>query len=396
MKNLGRIFLIFMISTYFSFAGDGIKIEKVKKKESDIEFKIFSDKKEAFIGEPITVTLRLKIKKSLEIVDYRFSPPVFNDFWVKRVDEDSSGKYLLDTPKYLVKELKYVVFPQKNGVLKIGHAIIKIATPDTTQDLFGVVVTVPKWRSVKSNLVNIVVKPLPKDVNLVGNFDIKTYVDKKEAKINEPINFTIEIFGEGNIENFDKIELNIPGATVFSDIPKKMEKFKNKKLEVKFIQKFSIVSDKDFIIPSVEVEYFDLDSKTVKVLKSKKIKIDIINGLKNEKKYNNNKIVKQTKSEFDTKYFLLGFIAGILLTAMIFFAYIIFKKRSIKIRFSSSEKELLNRVLPYISQNYELELFAKELYENIYEGKKHKIDKKRLNKLLNVIEKKREEKGDKL
>ena len=389
VKNLGRIFFILMISIYFTVAGDEIKIEKVKKKESDIEFKIFSNKKEAFIGEPIIVTLRLKIKKSLEIVDYRFSPPVFNDFWVKRVDEESSGKYLLDTPKYLVKELKYVVFPQKSGVLKIEPAIIKIATPDTTQDLFGVVVTVPKWREVKSNVIDVVVKPLPKDLSLIGDFKIKAYVDKNEIEKNEPVNLTVEITGSGNMENFEGIDLNITEATVFKDHPKKIERFKQDEIKVKFIQKFSIVSDKSFTIPPIKIEYFDPKKSKIFEISTNAIKIKKKDSRKNneEEAYTTTKNKSLNKNQdFDFYIFLLGFVSGVIITFFIFFILRKHNKKSYRfLRFKTQKKELLNRLLPHIDKSKRVEDIAQALYEDIYFGKKFHIDKKEINNVLKEI-----------
>jgi len=371
-----------------------VKIEIVKKnnKNKDIEFEIKTDKKSAFVGEPIVVTLRLKIRKNLNIVDYRFLPPKFENFWVKRFDDKNTRNYLFDTPNYLVKELKYVVFPQKSGSLTIDPAIIKIATPDTNKDLFGVIISVPKWRTVASNEVKIDVKPLPENVDLIGNFSIKAYVDKRQIKPNEPVNLSVEIDGYGNIENLETIKLNIDGATVYSDKPKKIVDFVDKKLRVKFLQKFSIISDNNFTIPSIDIKYFDLKDKEVKELKTKPIKIEVLNSENVIKKEE----VQILKSEKETQapntkdnllYLFVGIFIGIVLSIVIFFITVFVKKknRSFKIKIQKSDKELLNKLFPYISKNSEAQLFAKELYENIYEGKKHKIDKKRLKELLKEL-----------
>lgn len=380
VKILGKIFLVFLLLCNFIIAKDSIKIEKVEN--NDIEFKILSNKNEAYVGEPIVVTLRLKIKKSLPIVDYRFYPPKFNNFWVKEFNEEKTKKYLLDTPKYLVKELNYVIFPQKSGILKVDPAVINLAIPDKKEDLFGLTVAVPKWISVRSNPLEITIKPLPKEVDLVGSFKIKTYIDKKEIKPNEPVNFSVEIFGKGNIEDFEKIDLDILNATVFSDMPIKIQKFKDKNLSVKFIQKFSIVSNKNFTIPSLKIDYFNPARNKIETLESKSIDIKVLNAQRSEKL----SYKKPAEQNLNKLSFLFGAIVGILITILIVLIFYFFKKREKKIRFTNSDKELLNRVLPYISKDLELELFAKELYGNIYENKKYKIDKKRLNKILKNYE----------
>ena len=368
-----------------------IKIEVIRKakKYEDIYFEIKSDKKEAYVGEPIIVTLILKLKKSLEIIDYRFYPPKFENFWVKRLDDSITKKYLVDTPNYLVKELKYIIFPQKSGNLKIDPAVIKIATPENKNDLYGVLVTIPKWRTVISNSINIDVKPLPENVDLIGEFKIKTYVDKKKVKPNEPVNFTVEIDGVGNIENFEEIKLDIKDAVVYSGKPKKIEDFKNKKLNVKFVQKFSIISDKDFVIPPIEIKYFDLKDRKIKLLKTEPVNI-VVNGGEAVKKESKEVLSDKNKKDIIYKkdgylYLSVGFLSGVIFSIILYFLFRLIKKREIRFNFKSSEKELLSFLLPYIYENETAYNYAKELYEKIYEGKNIKLDKKKLEEFLKKL-----------
>ena len=366
-----------------------IVVNKNQKKYKDISFEIFTDKKEAYVSEPVVVTLKLKISKKLDIVDYRFYPPKFENFWVKRFDDKGTRKYLVDSKDYLIKELKYVIFPQKSGKLKIDPAVIKIATPDTTKDLYGVFITVPKWKTAISNSIELLVKDLPEDVDLVGDFKMEVNVDKNKTLSNKPVNLTIKIYGEGNIENLDEIELDIKDTTIYKDKPKKIEEFINGKLKVTFIQKFSIISDKDYTIPPIKIKYFDTKKKEIKILKSKPIKIDII-GQKEVYEVKTDKKIDKKFNMFDFKkkleFFLLGFLSSIVLFSISFFLYRFFKNRKILIK-KSGEKELLNELLAYISEDKTAYNFAKELYEKIYENKKIKIDKKKIKKYLQKLKK---------
>lgn len=83
--------------------------------------------------------------------------------------------------------------------------------------------------------------------------------------------------------------------------------------------------------------------------------------------------------------FVIGFFAGIFIAILSLVIYFWFKNRKKEFKILTTDKELLNQILPYISENKELELFAKELYEKIYEDKKIRIDKKRLMKMLSEI-----------
>ena len=360
MKILGKIFLFFFFVSLYG---------------NDVEFKMIADKKEVFVGEPTMVKLKLKIKKSLQVLDYKLKLPKFNGFWVKRLDSGYSKNYTLDSRKYLIKNIKYIVFAEQRGLLKIEPASIKLVLAGG--DNFD-----GKPKIYKSNSLEIISKPLPKDVDLIGRFTIKTKIDKKVTKSGEPVNFEVNISGYGNIENFSGVELKIPTATIFKDRVKRQEKFEDGKLKAQIIQKFSIISDRDYTIPSLKIEYFDPEEKELKLLETHPVKIHILNAVKKEG-------VSKNDKSFNLSSFFIGFFTASALMSLLILLYKLYKKRKKEFGFSSSEKELLNQILPFVSENKELELFAKELYEKIYENKNIKVDKKRLIMVLNEMKKSR-------
>ena len=364
-------------------------IELIVKKASpnnNIRFILKVNKKEAFVGEPIVAQLILKIKRGLNIVDYSFTPPKFDNFWVKELK--SSNKYLEEHGDYLVKRVTFLLFPQKSGLLTIAPALFKYAVPSTTTDLFGFAVSAPVWKSVVSNSAKVVVKSLPANVDLVGDFKIVANVDKTQVKAGEPVNFTVKITGVGNIENLDKIPLSIKGATIYEDKPKVLEHYKNGKLFVEFVQKFSIISNQDYTIPAIKIDYFSLKAKKIKTLTTKPIHIHVI-GTKafatvqpKTPQQQVKKVVVASKSKgFDIASFFLGLIAGLFIAFLILVGWKLFTKKPVAFRFSN-KKKLLNALLPYIAQSKEAASLAQALYEEIYEGKKHKISKKEVQRVL--------------
>ena len=62
-----------------------------------------------------------------------------------------------------------------------------------------------------------------------------------------------------------------------------------------------------------------------------------------------------------------------------------------RIKKSKNDKELLSVLLPYTDRSKELKKIIKELEENIYEGKKHKINKQDLVQNINNYLKKDKE-----
>lgn len=119
-----------------------------------------------------------------------------------------------------------------------------------------------------------------------------------------------------------------------------------------FLQKFAIVGDRNFTIPSINFSYFDKDLNATKTISSQEIKIEVLNSnlqnlpqtqnspkilVSDELKSDNlNEIKDENLSNLNTKTskkyliltFILGFILGII--SMILFSKINFKKEKNK------------------------------------------------------------------
>ncbi len=353
-------------------------VVKRATKSRDILFELQVNKKEAYVGEPIVAQLILRIKRTLNIVDYDFIPPKFENFWVKELK--SSNKYLEEHGSYLIKRIKFLLFPQKSGKLHITPAIFKFAVPDRTTDMFGFSITAPRWRSVASNGVDIVVKPLPKPVDLVGDFKLSVKVDKKRVKPNEPVNLQVVITGEGNVENLDSIELNISNATVYADKPKIKEDLRQGKLYATWSQSFSLIASESFTIPSLVFEYFSLKDKSIKRMESKPIAIEVLGAVakpKESKKSKDVAVVQQQKG-FSWFGFGIGFVSGLLVALLARFL----PKKEKRLWRIKDKRALLAKLLPHISKSPKIASLAEALYREIYQGERSKIKAKDVEEAL--------------
>ncbi len=367
---------------------DGKKVETkpvklvVKKAKSDknVLFRLKLSKNTAYVGEPVIAQLELKIRRTLHIVDYRFEMPKFENFWVKELK--TTNKYLEEHGAYLIKRIKLLLIPQKAGRYVIGPAIFKYAVPTHNVDMFGFSVTAPVWKSVASNSAALVAKPLPRDVDIVGEFSIEAKVDRREVDAGKPVNLTLTIKGEGNLESFNGIELTIPKATVYADTPKRSERFENGHLISTFTQTFSIIADSDYTIPKIEIPYFNPKQKAIGTLATEPITIKVRGA----------KIVATTNTTatsqpigkkacanggaFSWRSFLFGFASAVVLFVLGWGVLrLLPMRRRVKVVWSD-KRTLLNRLMPYISKDKEAASLAQALYEEIYEGKKHYIKKK--------------------
>ena len=366
----------------------------VKKATSNrnVQFTITLSKKEAYVGEPLVANLELKIKRTLKIVDYSFQMPKFSDFWVKQLK--ATNKYLEEQGEYLVKRIKLLLIPQKPGMLLVGPAIFKYAVPSHDVDMFGFSVAAPVWKSVASNSLRLSVKPLPQNVDIVGDFHIDLHVDKKRTKAGKPVNVTLTIAGVGNLENFSGVDLQIPNATVYADTPHKKEHFASGQLHSVFTQTFSIIADSDFTIPALDIPYFSLAHKRIVHLTTKPITIKVEGGkhiaIAAAPSSGPSKSVTQPSvavshpcaKKFDFVAFLYGFLSALGLIAGAIVLWRVAKVRIAPKKFLGDKKALLNRLMPYISKDPRAAAMAQALYEELYEGKKHGIKKKEVEALL--------------
>lgn len=346
-------------------------------KERDFILTLQSDKNEVYIGEPFEVTLLFKQKKGLSVVDSNFMGPNLQGFWMQ--GEPLQEQYA--DGEYSVTKLRYKMSAQRDANLSISPAQIKIATRSHTRDVWGAWSPRVKWKTYRSNGLDIDVKALPQGVGLVGKFEISARVDTNEVNANEAVNLNIQVKGDGNLEDINSFKPFIKDVSVFDE--------KIIVQDGELSQKIAFVADEDFVIPALELRYFDLDTKEIKTLTTQEIPIKVNNGSPKEKMV----IKKETpKQELDDEKVLEGtyvsylyvFIAFVLgfFSAFILLYFKPWNLRRKKNSFSlSDEKSLLFKLLPY-KKDEEVNTILELLEKNIYLQEKNSIDKKRLKELL--------------
>ena len=365
-------------------------------KES-VRLEMSVNKKEAYVGEPITLKLTFKSLPAAHYDKIELSEPELKKFWAKKVQGLKQGR----DGEFTTQTYTYVLFPQEEGSFKLKPPFVRLGTRvggrgAFSDPFFGNIGLRMNWKKLFANELTLNIKPLPNNLEIYGDFKISASVDKQEVKANKPVNLTIDIMGQGNIEDIQKFKLDIPNAVVYSDELKVSNSGITKGVVT---QKLAIVADRDFTIPSLSFSYFDAKTKQEKIIKTEPINIKVTGSPAVTATANK---IEQTvvskalepalteektvtvKSEPINKilWYLLGLFSGIALSVASWFAFNKVKMREKKempmmkkIKKAKTDKALFELLLPYADDDMVIKEALKKLEKNIYASGSEKIDR---------------------
>ncbi len=187
---------------------------------------------------------------------------------------------------------QYVLYPQQTGKLEIPSidfdATIGVRRNIDPFDAFfnGVSSYVDVRKTISTPKLIVNVNPLPsgKPTNFsgaVGDFSMKTSINPTSLKANEAVTLKIEIKGTGNLKLIDIPEVKFPQDFETYD-PKVINQFSLTKQgqSGKKIFEYLVIPRHagEYIIPSIEFPYFDIESKSYKTLSSDSYELKVERG----------------------------------------------------------------------------------------------------------------------
>ncbi|NLY03465.1 MAG: protein BatD [Campylobacter sp.] len=367
-------------------------IEPVASKSGDefmVEMRV--NNSELMIGESTILSLVFKHHASSKIDDFRYEKPNLSGFWV---EELGVSKQKIEG-EYVVVSMDFLIFPQKSGSFEIPAISAQVCKLARNADpFFGSFFKEFNYENIYSNSLFIEVKPLPDGLSVYGDFEILASVDKKSVNAGEPVNLTITVEGEGNIDDIAPFAINESDLLVYINDPVIQKELKDDIYGGKFSQKFAIIGENNFTIPAVKFTYFDKNLGMAKSIETKPINIEVV-GKRVAQSQNlsistdddiADKSVDNKKGKFGI-FTIITTAIGAFLAGLI--CFYIFTKLNFKtstttittrIKNSKSDKELFEILLPYANDSKLLGDTLKLLEENLYKKTKHKIDKKELIK----------------
>lgn len=369
----------------------------IKTSSSKFDLSLNPSKTSLYVGEELLVKLIFKYKRGLQITNLGFEQPHFENFWYKKI-KNANNRY--EQNGFIIQELEFLLFPQKSGELIINPLRVDVQLVDTNSSsgTFGFFSATPKIVKVYSNQLKFDVTKLPDDISLIGEFDIKTNINKIKVKQGESVSFKIDIKGVGNFDDIQDIKLNIDEATIYDNKPEIKTKYSAKGYEGTYSKVYSIVPNKSIEIPSISFKYFSKKDKKIIEKKTKPYKIEVEDFKekkvvleKAEKKIETKKeVIIKTESSFQEKltFFILGILVTLLIIGLYTYVKILkSKKRNDDIpllklvKKVNNKQELMKILIPYIKSNSILD----DLIYQCESDKDFKILKKEIIDLLKEI-----------
>ena len=272
----------------------------------DVFLKAYVSDTKPYQGEGIIVTYKLFTRVPIAQISIN-KLSSFQGFWSQNQLKDNERfpqyNQTIDGDQYVVAEIrKIALYPLKSGNLHIDPlevecvAQVKQQSRQRTGDPFfddffnnsffsSSYATVEK--SLKSNALDVLVKPLPqnnKPVDFggaVGSFNFRSEIDQTTVKTNEPVTLKFIISGTGNIQLIEQLNVTFPPDFEAYD-PKIVSDYKTTPTGVSGLQSFEylIIPRKpgNFTINPVPFSYFDLTRKQYVTLSSPSYSLTVEKG----------------------------------------------------------------------------------------------------------------------
>ncbi|MBI5010907.1 MAG: protein BatD, partial [Bacteroidia bacterium] len=258
--------------------------QNVETGGKDIFVNLLLSRKEVYLGEPITATVKIYTRINIAgLNEIKF--PQFNGFMrsdlntppLTSLNQENISGVIYGTG--VVQQ--FLLYPQKTGEIVIDPVQLTVLIQQKSAqndpffgDFFATYQTIP--RMIASQVQRIKVNPLPGNQpvdysGIVGKLDLKAVMNKDTVNVNDAINFRVTISGTGNL----KVAAT-PSTKLSPDIevydPKTTEDIKNglngtagtKTFEYLLIPRHY----GDFTIPPVTYSYFNTSSGRYEQLKT--------------------------------------------------------------------------------------------------------------------------------
>lgn len=267
------------------------------------------NKSNVYLGEP--VILNYYIYTRVDVRQYSINKtPSFKGFWSENLMENNKNAKITETTingkRYMEAHIRSIaLYPQETGNLKIDPLEVEaiIVRPVATRDPFDIfdkffndpfnfdpfsmmppsLVTQPEKITLKSNPIQIQVKPLPSGAppsfsNAVGNFTVDASLENDRCFLGESIVYNLIISGNGNLPLINSPQLSLSDNFQVFD-PEIEDAFIKSITGISGTRTFKYIinplNSGIYNIPSIEFSFFSVSSGKYITLKTPEFNIQV-------------------------------------------------------------------------------------------------------------------------
>ena len=278
------------------------------------------DNAQPMVGETIHLTSYFHYDN---LEEYDLAEPDYEHFNIALVDETETQE---TNNTWLITQ-HYTLIAKKAGTLTLHPLKAHIEfIPLAYQERYNKNHYLQK-QDISTQALTLNINSLPQGIHLTGNYTLEASLDKNQSTQSSPVQFSVALIGEGNLETLDFLTLHIPHTTIY-------EKSTSPKSKT-----FSILANQDYTIPPIVLQYFNQKSKTVMLTSTPNYDIHI----------SGNKVSHSLLWIF---VLLLIGIVSYGLWVLHKLAYVDKKKTFIRqLKRCKNKEELLKKIAPYIGKD---------------------------------------------
>ena len=351
--SIGILLALLLFVTTLSYAEEGAR------------FTLKLSQERAWPGEPVLARFTLRYPQGMEVDSVHFKPAGLKAFEV----EELNGSGPVKKGTEVVRNYRYLLTPTKPGTLTIPPQKIELVYQDKKNYRY---IT----HTYRTEPAEITVREVPGAFKVVGDYRMRLLSDANRTLANRPVHLELHIVGIGNARYIPPFDLKIPGAIVYPSKPQVTTRWLGEgKYRTEFVQRFTVLAEEDYTVPSLRFRYFNLHTELPEVLETPPLAIE----------------VKNPAREREHRLRLAIFTAGFILGGFFFWLLAKFLRRrkrqselSRAILKASDDEALYRLLLPY-SDRPELRPYLRQLEARLYSGGGESPDRKRIAEVMRKV-----------
>ena len=257
--------------------------------EKDLTLQVEVDRKDAYVGEQITVSYWLYTRAEEMVCDT--SPPRYDGFWKedlevpRRFQAEDRVVNGIPTHAYLIQSV--ALFPTHAGELTVDplelpHIQLRLG-PRSFFSAPGDVVTASR----RSAPVTIHVKPLPPgppagfEPPNVGSLTLEAAAVPARVRVGEPITVRVSVSGDGNARALSAPKLPaFPGVRAFQSVTRTAVEQRNRRLFGTQVVETVLVPEREgeLVIAPVEWPYFEPRTASYRSAHTPELRVTVVSA----------------------------------------------------------------------------------------------------------------------